>query len=103
VIARLKRMAVRAQIRGIKLIGATLTPFRNETYMANAWTRRAKSIGPQSTNGSAKAAHSTALRISIWRCATPSTRPRCRRSTIAVTACTNCCKMGDVIDLALFD
>jgi lysophospholipase L1-like esterase len=36
-IAGLKQMAVRAQIRGIKLIGATLTPFGNETYMANAW------------------------------------------------------------------
>src|SRR5271163_4418747 len=36
-IAGLKQMAARAQIRGIKLIGATLTPFGNETYMANAW------------------------------------------------------------------
>jgi lysophospholipase L1-like esterase len=37
-IAGLKQMAARAHIRGIKLIGATLTPFGNETYMANAWT-----------------------------------------------------------------
>src|SRR6266581_4165223 len=36
-IAGLKQMAVRAHIRGIKLIGATLTPFGNETYMAGAW------------------------------------------------------------------
>jgi lysophospholipase L1-like esterase len=31
-IAGLKQMAVRAHIRGIKLIGAPLTPFGNETY-----------------------------------------------------------------------
>jgi lysophospholipase L1-like esterase len=36
-IAGLKQMAVRAHIRGIKLIGATLTPFGNETYMVGAW------------------------------------------------------------------
>jgi lysophospholipase L1-like esterase len=36
-IAGLKQMAVRAHSAGIKLIGATLTPFGNETFMANAW------------------------------------------------------------------
>lgn len=36
-IAGLNQMALRAQARGIKLYGATLTPFGNETYMANAW------------------------------------------------------------------
>jgi lysophospholipase L1-like esterase len=36
-IAGLQQMAVRAHSRGIKLIGATLTPFGNETFMANAW------------------------------------------------------------------
>jgi lysophospholipase L1-like esterase len=36
-IAGLQQMAARAQERGVKLIGATLTPFGNETYMANAW------------------------------------------------------------------
>jgi lysophospholipase L1-like esterase len=36
-IAGLKQMAVRAHVRGIKIIGATLTPFGNETFMANAW------------------------------------------------------------------
>ena len=30
-------MAVRAHSAGIKIIGATLTPFGNETFMANAW------------------------------------------------------------------
>jgi len=36
-ITGLNQMALRAQARGIKLFGATLTPFGNETFMANAW------------------------------------------------------------------
>jgi lysophospholipase L1-like esterase len=36
-IAGLQQMAVRAHTAGIKIIGATLTPFGNETFMANAW------------------------------------------------------------------
>ena len=36
-IAGLQQMALRAHAAGIKIIGATLTPFGNETYMANAW------------------------------------------------------------------
>ena len=35
--AGLHQMAVRAQARGIKLFGATLTPFGNETYLPGAW------------------------------------------------------------------
>ncbi len=36
VIAGLQQMALRAHTAGIKVIGATLTPFGNEMYMANA-------------------------------------------------------------------
>jgi lysophospholipase L1-like esterase len=36
-IAGLDQMALRAQARGIKLIGATLTPFGNETFLPGAW------------------------------------------------------------------
>jgi lysophospholipase L1-like esterase len=36
-IAGLTQMALRAQGRGIKLFGATLTPFGNETYLPGAW------------------------------------------------------------------
>jgi lysophospholipase L1-like esterase len=36
-IAGLHQMALRAQARGIRIFGATLTPFGNETFMANAW------------------------------------------------------------------
>jgi len=39
VIAGLQQMALRARAAGIKIIGATLTPFGNETYMANAWNQ----------------------------------------------------------------
>jgi lysophospholipase L1-like esterase len=43
-ISGLKQMAVRAQCRGIKIIGATLTPFGNETYMANAWNPQREEV-----------------------------------------------------------
>ncbi|MBV8121631.1 MAG: SGNH/GDSL hydrolase family protein, partial [Alphaproteobacteria bacterium] len=43
-IAGLKQMAARAHTRGIKIIGATLTPFGNETYMANAWNPQREEI-----------------------------------------------------------
>jgi lysophospholipase L1-like esterase len=36
-IAGLQQMTVRAHSAGITIIGATLTPFGNETFMANAW------------------------------------------------------------------
>ena len=36
-VAGLKQMALWSQARGVKLIAATLTPFGNETFMANAW------------------------------------------------------------------
>src|SRR5271165_2335072 len=36
-IAGLKQMAVRAHTRGIKIFGATLTGFENETFLPGAW------------------------------------------------------------------
>ena len=36
-IAGLHQMAVRAQARGVTLFGATLTPFGNETFLPGAW------------------------------------------------------------------
>lgn len=36
-IAGLTQMGLRAQARGIKLFGATLTPFGNETFLPGAW------------------------------------------------------------------
>ncbi len=37
-ISGLKQMAIRARSRGIKIFGATLTGFENETYLPGAWT-----------------------------------------------------------------
>jgi lysophospholipase L1-like esterase len=37
-IAGLKQLAVRARTRGIKIFGATLTPYENETFLVGAWT-----------------------------------------------------------------
>jgi lysophospholipase L1-like esterase len=37
-IAGLKQLALRAQTSGIKIFGATLTPFENETFLVGAWT-----------------------------------------------------------------
>jgi lysophospholipase L1-like esterase len=36
-IAGLKQLAVRAQTAGIRIFGATLTPFENETFLPGAW------------------------------------------------------------------
>src|SRR5579863_6639564 len=43
-IAGLQQMVVRAHGAGIKIIGATLTPFGNETYMAEAWNPRREEV-----------------------------------------------------------
>ena len=37
-IAGLKQLASRGQTRGIKVIGGTLTPFENETFLPRAWS-----------------------------------------------------------------
>ncbi|MGE3918038.1 MAG: SGNH/GDSL hydrolase family protein, partial [Hyphomicrobiaceae bacterium] len=37
-IAGLAQMALRGRDRGIKMLGGTLPPFENETFMAGAWT-----------------------------------------------------------------
>jgi len=37
-IAGLKQMALRAHSRGIKIFGGTLMPFENETFLVGAWT-----------------------------------------------------------------
>jgi lysophospholipase L1-like esterase len=37
-IAGLKQLAVRARTAGIKIFGATLLPFENETFLPGAWT-----------------------------------------------------------------
>jgi len=43
-IAGLQQMAVRAHSAGVEIVGATLTPFGNETYMADAWNPRREEV-----------------------------------------------------------
>ncbi len=43
-IAGLNQMAVRAHSAGIAILGATLTPFGNETYMAGAWNPQREQV-----------------------------------------------------------
>jgi lysophospholipase L1-like esterase len=43
-IAGLAQFAVRGQARGIKVIGGTLTPFENETFLPGAWNPRREAV-----------------------------------------------------------
>ena len=43
-IAGLKQFAVRGQARGITVIGSTLTPFENETFLPGAWNPRREAV-----------------------------------------------------------
>jgi lysophospholipase L1-like esterase len=105
-IAGLQQMALRAHAAGLKIIGATLTPFGNETYMANAWnpTREKHRVAVntwvrQSGVFDAFADFDAALRD-----------PEIPTQMRAVDDCGDglhpsdpgYCKMGDAIDLALF-
>ena len=105
-IAGLQQMALRAHAAGIKIIGATLTPFGNETYMANAWnpTREKHRVAVntwirQSGVFDAFADFDAALRD-----------PAVPTQMRAVDDCgdglhpsdVGYCKMGDAIDLGLF-
>jgi lysophospholipase L1-like esterase len=43
-IAGLKQLALRGQSAGIKMIGGTLTPFWNETFLPGAWNARREAV-----------------------------------------------------------
>ena len=106
-IAGLQQMAVRAHSRGIKLIAATLTPFGNETFMANAWnpTREKHRMtlntwiresgafdGVADFDAAVRDPERPTQMAARWDCGDglhPSD--------------SGYCKMGDAIDLALFD
>jgi lysophospholipase L1-like esterase len=106
-IAGLKQMAVRAHSAGIRIVGATLTPFGNETYMADAWNpqrekvRTAVNAWIRDGGGlDAVADFDQALRD-----------PERPTQMLAAYDCGDglhpsdlgYCKMGDCIDLALFE
>lgn len=106
-IAGLHQMVLRAQARGIKFIAATLTPFGNETFMANAWNpvREGHRVAVNEwirTSGvpDGVADFDAALRD-----------PDIPTQMLAELDCGDglhpsdlgYCRMGDAIDLALFD
>jgi lysophospholipase L1-like esterase len=106
-IAGLQQMVVRAHSRGIKLIGATLTPFGNETFMANAWnpTRERHRVAVNTWIRESGAFEGVADFDAALR------DPEIPTQMRAADDCgdglhpsdSGYCKMGDAIDLALFD
>lgn len=106
-IAGLGQMALRAQACGITLIGATLTPFGNETYLPGAWNpvRETHRVAVndwirQSDDLDGVVDFDEALRD-----------PECPTQMLPIYDCGDglhpsdlgYCRMGDVIDLALFE
>ena len=106
-IAGLKQMALRAHTRGIKIFGATLTPFENETFLVGAWTPARERVR-QAVNtwirdagafdavidfdqGLRDPEHPTSM-LSIYDCG-----DHLHPSDLGYN------RMGDVIDLSLFD
>ncbi len=106
-IAGLGQMAVRAHSRGIKLIGATLTPFGNETFMANAWnpTRERHRVTVNTWIRESGAFDGVADFDAALRNPQIPTQMRdeddCGDGLHPSDS--GYCKMGDAIDLALFD
>ncbi len=106
-IAGLKQMALRAQTRGIKLIAATLTPFGNETFMANAWNpvRESHRAAFNDWIRETDMLHGVADFDAALR------DPDIPTQMLPIYDCGDglhpsdlgYCKMGDAIDLALFD
>ncbi len=106
-IAGLHQMALRAQTRGIKLFGATLTPFGNETFLPGAWN-------PERERH--RVAFNTWIRESgvldgVVDFDLALRDPECPTQMLPIYDCDDglhpsdlgYCQMGDAIDLALFD
>ena len=106
-IAGMHQMAVRAQARGIKLFAATLTPFGNETFLPGAWNPEREKH---------RVAFNTWIRESgaldgIVDFDAALRDPEHPTQMLPEDDCgdglhpsdSGYCKMGEVIDLALFD
>ena len=106
-IAGLRQFAVRGQARGIKVIGGTLTPYENETFLPGAWNPRREAVRQEvnewlrkSGDFDAIADFDRALRdpdhptrmLPVYDCG-----DHLHPSDLGYRA------MGDAIDLALFD
>ena len=106
-IAGLRQMALRARGHGVKFIAATLTPFGNETFLPGAWNPVREGHRTafndwirQSNDVDGVADFDAALRD-----------PDCPTQMLPIYDCGDglhpsdlgYCRMGDAIDLALFD
>ena len=106
-IAGLKQLAIRAQTAGIEIFGATLLPFENETFLPGAWNpereRTRQAVNEQIRDGGAFDAvidfdralrdpeHPTSM-LPIYDCG-----DHLHPSDLGYN------KLGDAIDLSLFD
>src|SRR5690348_16675233 len=106
-IAGLKQMALRAHSAGIKIIGATLTPFGNETFMANAWNPIRENHRVAVNTWIRHGAAFDAVADFDAALHDPEIPTQMRASDDCGDGLhpsdSGYCKMGDVIDLAWFD
>jgi lysophospholipase L1-like esterase len=106
-IAGLKQMAMRAHTRGIKIFGATLTGFENETFLPGAWNPRREAERQALNDWTRKAGVFDAV-VDFDRALADPEHPT---RMLAAYDCGDHLhpsdlgynKMGDAIDLALFD
>ena len=100
-------MALRAQARGIKLFGATLTPFGNETFLPGAWNPVREGHRVAVNNWIRKSGAIDGV-IDFDKALRD---PECPSQMLPIYDCGDglhpsdlgYCKMGDAIDLAMFD
>jgi lysophospholipase L1-like esterase len=106
-IAGLHQMALRAQACGIKLIGATLTPFGNETFLPGAWNP----VREQHRVAFNEWIRHSGVLDGVVDFDLALRDPECPTQMLPIYDCGDglhpsdrgYCAMGDAIDLALFD
>jgi lysophospholipase L1-like esterase len=106
-IAGLHQMAVRAQARGITVLGATLTPFGNETYLPGAWNPVREEHRVMFNNW----IRDNSVLDGVVDFDQALRDPACPTQMLPIYDCGDglhpsdrgYCAMGDAIDLALFD
>ena len=106
-IAGLKQMAVRAQAHCIRIFGGTLTPFENETFLVGAWNPAREAVR-QAVNGWIRGAGAFDAVIDFDKGVRDPEHPT---SMLPIYDCGDHLhpsdrgynRMGDIIDLSLFD
>ena len=106
-IAGLQQMAVRAHARGIRIFGGTLMPFENETFLVGAWTPARERVR-QAVNAWVRDAGVFDAVIDFDKGVRDPEHPT---SMLPIYDCGDHLhpsdagynRMGDIIDLALFD